>query len=449
MADVYRSEAQLTVTAADQQASKDQLDFLVGTYTQLAQTKPVVADAIRRSGRPVGLDTASGRISVTSSPTGGFIRVSATGPTPAAARSLADGEAAALVAATANQQRDERQLTLRALDEQQQSIQDRLRSSPAGSPEATALQAQYTALLSRRAALEFDPQNRVDQVQPATLSRTPIAPTPTRDAILAFLVALVVNAELVVLVGSLRGRFDPDHPEWIRELTGLPVLAAIPRGDGPVSVEAFRRLRTSLAFFEGKLSVRTVAVVSAERGAGKTRTAIGLARQTAALGVSVVLIDGDLRHPDIHRTFNIPLSPGVGDLSVGDDPEPLALRAADEPDLRVLPAGSPVDDPGACLSGVLAKTLAALASAELIVVDTPAASMFSEAFAVAAQCDGTIVVIDVDRSRRRPVLRLLDALRNVDAHPLGVVLNRTDPASSTRDFAKRAEISGPPDLPRR
>ena len=67
---------------------------------------------------------------------------------------------------------------------------------------------------------------------------------------------------------------------------------------------------------------------------------------------------------------------------------------------------------------------------------------------VMAGKDGTIVVIDVDRSRRRPVLRLLDALRNVDAHPLGVVLNRTDPASSTRDFAKRAG-PGAPDLPRR
>jgi Mrp family chromosome partitioning ATPase/capsular polysaccharide biosynthesis protein len=421
---VYRSEAQLSLTAADPQTSKDKLDFLVGTYTGLATTRPVLADAVRRAGLRLGIDEAGKRIAVASSSTGGLLKVSTTGPSPRAARSLADGEATALASAVQAGQRSTSQRALRPLDDQLRALRDDVRTAKRGSSPEAALRAEYQAVLARRAALAAGPVDRLDVVQPATTEGTPISPTPTRDAIVALFVALVVNAELMVVLQALGDRFGGDAQEGIRSATGLPILTVVPEGDGPASVEAFRRLRTSVAFAPDDRSMRTVAVVGLEPRSGKTRIAVGLARQTAAMRVPVVLVDADLRDPGVHQHFGLERSPGIGDIADGEDPDPFAVDVADEPGLRVIPAGSPLDDPGARLSTGLAKTLALLGSAELIVIDTPAAAFFVEAQAVAAQCDGTIVVVEARTSHRRELVRLVEQLNQLGARPLGVVLNR-------------------------
>jgi Mrp family chromosome partitioning ATPase len=66
--------------------------------------------------------------------------------------------------------------------------------------------------------------------------------------------------------------------------------------------------------------------------------------------------------------------------------------------------------------------------AELVVVDTPAGGLFADALAIASQCDATIIVVDAQNSRRRPVRNLVENLRQVAAQPIGVVLNKTEPA---------------------
>ena len=66
--------------------------------------------------------------------------------------------------------------------------------------------------------------------------------------------------------------------------------------------------------------------------------------------------------------------------------------------------------------------------AELVIVDTPAGGLFADALAIASQCDATLVVVDAQNSRRRPVRDLVESLRQVAAQPIGIVLNRTEPA---------------------
>lgn len=441
VAKVHRSDAQLSLTAASDQATKDELDFLVGTYTGLAKTQPVLQDAVRRSGLHISPSTAADRVTISTSATGGLIKVSATGPSPSAARSLASGASTALVAAVMAREQASRRVVSEPVAVQLRSLRSQLRSLSSKSRDLPLVRSQYEAIVARLADLDSAPENHLDVVEPATPA-TAVAPTPTRDAILALLAALVVNAELMVLAHALGGRFRPDELEAIRAATGLPVLAAIPDGDTPATVEAFRRLRTSIAFSHSEHSVRTLAVVALEQGIGKTHTAIGLACQNAALDLPVVLIDADLRHPEIHQHIGLPLSPGLGDLVTGEDPDSVLRLTPENPNLSIITAGSPLDDPGARLSAELTKTLALLGSAELIVIDTPAASVFAEALAVAAQCDGTIVVIDASRSRRRAVIRLVDDLRQFGAHPLGVVLNRTEAATDPKAYRSPSVQAG-------
>src|SRR5205085_630742 len=91
----------------------------------------------------------------------------------------------------------------------------------------------------------------------------------------------------------------------VTTVAGLQVLARIPEGTGTDTVEAFRVLRTNLMFLEGAGKPRTLAVVSANQGAGKTFVAVQLAQAVAAIDERVVLIDADLRKPTVHDRLGV------------------------------------------------------------------------------------------------------------------------------------------------
>lgn len=430
--DVFSADARLQVDAAGSAADlrSDQAQFLATTFAALVSSNDVVKDATARSGLKIDETTAGHRLSAAAASTPGFITVSATGPTGTAARALAQAGADALAAAVAESTKANLSEQLAPIDAQLTELLAALRTSATGSVERDVLQAQYQAALGRRTDLAAQGTDAVRVVDTATAPTAPVAPTPARDALLALIVALIVNAELVVALEALSGRLSGGDDEVVR-MTGLPVLTRIPDGDPRDAVEALRVLRTSLLFLESPGDVRCLAVVGVEGGVGTTFVATGLAAATAGLDLPVVLIDGDLRSPGVGRTFHVPDRPGLGDLVPGDDPCTLLVPAPDHPYLRVLPAGTPPDDPAGLLSGRFRGIVSRLADADLIVVDTPPARAFAETAAIAAQCDLCVVVIDRGTTRRRSVVELVESLRRVGANPVGIVLNREESAATT------------------
>jgi capsular exopolysaccharide synthesis family protein len=212
-------------------------------------------------------------------------------------------------------------------------------------------------------------------------------------------------------------------------VTGLPVLAEVPRTGGAEVIEAFRTLRTSLMFMTTSERLRTLAVVSVDPGSGKTFTALNLAREAAALEVPVVLIDGDLRRPILHDRLKLPRSPGLSEALAGTA-ETTDVGHPIQGWLRVVTSGAPVADPAGLFGGrAFREALDGMTWAELVVVDTPAGGLFADALAIASQCDATLVVVDAQNSKRRAVRNLVESLRHVSAQPIGIVLNRTEPAS--------------------
>jgi capsular exopolysaccharide synthesis family protein len=270
-----------------------------------------------------------------------------------------------------------------------------------------------------------------------------------RDAVLALIVALILNAELWVVLEVLSDRFAPGVAgDEVQRVTGLPVLAEIPRGIRPEVIEAFRVLRTNLMFHTGEVSVidndvrphvRTIAVLGIEPGCGKSHSAIGLAAASSGLDQRVVLVDGDLRRPVIHRRLKVEPHPGLGDLRTPSDLDRVAQMVPGHPYLKVIAAGSEVADPSGLLGSDFRRVLDLITPADLIVVDTPSANLFADATAIAAQCDATIIVIDPSTTRRRALVRLVENLRRVNANPVGIVVNRVDPSPAVSHYYDRPE----------
>lgn len=427
----YRATSLLVVTPGVLTGGQTQAQvssYLAQTWARYADTPSVVRKAVRDSGiRPAPtLSEAVGRISASQVGELGFLQVRATGPSRQEALALARATAQALVDFVRGKANAQLVSDLVPIQLQRTQLLQQLESLPVGDPRRSGVEASIDALNRTEAERRAQPKDDLAILTGALAGRSPISPQPVRDAVLAFLVALVAVSELTVLSHYVGDRFSRANDAGdVSEVTGLPVLGRIPSGSGIEVVEAFRVLRTNLMVLEGAGKPRTVAVVSANAGAGKTFTACNLARSAAALDEKIVLVDADLRKPAVHERLGLPRTPGLSSVLQGADLAAGLRKVPDTPFLRVLPSGAPVHDASGVLGArAFRHVLDGLRGVRLVVVDTPPAALFAEAMAVASQCDATIFVLDLRSSRRRQVRQTLEALERAGANLVGVVVNR-------------------------
>ncbi len=427
--DVYRARTVLNVqtgTVVPGQNQSDNDSFWAKTYARYGGTQYVVSRGVKASELDISTETALDRVSVDAGEATGFITVSATGPDRKSAEALARGVGLALLRFVGDQQSNALQRDLQALNEQMILLQAQLSTLPEG-PARSAVQRSFDALVNASAERRIKPTQQIFVLAGARSPSSPVSPQPFRSALLAFAVALVVIGELTVLANAVGDRFNRgDDTGDVGRLTGLPVLARIPNGSDDEVVEAFRSLRTNLVLLDGAGHPRTIAVVSANPGAGKTFTAVHLARAASDLDEKVVLVDADLRRPAVHESTGVDREPGLREVLQGADVAASLRRVEGSSFLRVLPSGGTVDDPSAVLgSRAFRHVLDALRAVRLVVVDTPPAALFSDATAIASQCDAAVFVIDVQKSRRREVRSTVEALNQAGVNMVGVVINRS------------------------
>ena len=269
---------------------------------------------------------------------------------------------------------------------------------------------------------------------------------------LAFLAAGIIASEATVALVLFGQRIPGNDLEAVARITGYPVLAVVPRGRTSDVAESYRSLRTNL-FVSNELNPpRSTAIVSATEGVGKSFSAINFAESLSGHSgsASVVLVDADCRRPVLHDRLQTRRSPGLTDVLRGVDVAKaihrLGFRIGNNR-FELLPSGSPVADPVGLLSGAAFHDLVAqmTAAKRLLIVDTPPIELFTDALAVAAQCDTTILVVDARSSRKRSVTRSIEALERSGAKISGVVVNRARVENSARRYYESAsyKMRGP------
>ena len=280
-------------------------------------------------------------------------------------------------------------------------------------------------------------------VDPATV---PLWPNPSRAGMNLFL-GLV--AGLIVGVGSALA-IEYMNPRVRRadeagEVTGLPVVGVIPRIGAPgrdpvgaaVGKEAFRSLRTNIRFAR-EVEPTLLAVTSHAPKQGKTTVAVNLATTLAEQGAdSVLLIDGDLRRPLIHRTFGMERGPGLCEVLNGTAVLGEAIRTTSvHPSLHILTAGGPVPNPSAVTdSEAFSELLDELKERfSFVVVDTPPVLAVTDGSVIAKKVDGTLVVVRADSADPVAVAHAMDQLRQIDASLLGVILNGVGESTSGGNY---------------
>lgn len=192
-----------------------------------------------------------------------------------------------------------------------------------------------------------------------------------------------------------------------------------------MSAESLRSIRAVLQTFPPNGRSRRLLVTSCIEGEGKTHVAIGVAVTFAQLGQSVLLVDADLRLPQLHKLLGTSETPGLSEALIDSEAnEPFVLRTR-VPRLCLLPRGSAVDYPNELLaSPQVEKVLSRLATMfDVVIIDTPPAAVVADALSLARQADGVILVVRRGRVNRALVTKTLAQLRTMGARILGVALN--------------------------
>lgn len=191
-------------------------------------------------------------------------------------------------------------------------------------------------------------------------------------------------------------------------------------------LEAFRSLYTNIRLLTPGRSMRSLVIGSAVTGDGKSTIAFYLARTAAAVGLRVLLVDADLRLPQLHLRLGLPNVRGLSDaiatdLSLND----AIQRSPDEDNLFVLTAGYTPPDPIKLLSSKKMLYLMEQFQAffDLVIYDTPPLVGLADGHILAAHTDGTILVVALDRTDRSLVTKALEGLKISGASVLGTVVN--------------------------
>lgn len=323
--------------------------------------------------------------------------------------------------------------------------------------------------------------NAVSVIEHSPLPSFPISPRPSRTILLGLLGGLAVGLALVFGIDALdRSIKTVDQAE---STLGLPVFAAVPdtSDEGPVSrlrrrtkafrnsnyrvvvetpespaAEAFRNLRAALSLLgpeaERKVSLFTSAVPSE----GKSFTSANYSLALAQQGYRVLLIDGDLRRPNMHKIFRLPSTrnnsdedsaPGVTDCLVGEADIASAARqipageiqlvdesieltenilAATGGQLFVLGGGRRAPNPAEILAGPFFGHLVAKAATlfDRVVIDSAPILAVSDTLLMMPHVQTVCIVVRAGKTPRAAVRRAITLLAKSGIRPAGLVLNR-------------------------
>ncbi len=358
------------------------------------------------------------------------------------------------VAAKANE--DQTQATLEAQQTAAYKLGDDLIQYQLRQREFESSRTLYESLLQRlrtagvQAGLE---SLEIDVVDRAMLPASPVVTSQTGTILSSLVFALIGGVVVAFLLESLdtglRGVAE------IEQITELPSLAVVPRArrasaeeaaqlstaQRNVAVifkpksqfaEAFRSLRTSLLLSSAGRPPQVILFTSATPSEGKTTAATNLAAVLAQGDARVLLIDGDLRRPNVHHRFGLNGRVGLTTLLTGASTlEQTIQRIPEIPSLDLIASGPVPPLPTEMLASEAMRTLlSSLAQTYThIVIDTPPILSVTDGIVLAREADAVVLVVRHGKSNKHVVRRARDLLLRSGAVITGLVLNAIDVSS--------------------
>jgi capsular exopolysaccharide synthesis family protein len=309
--------------------------------------------------------------------------------------------------------------------------------------ELSRYQTLYVMRLNSAEDLRLAAARYEDNLTLFSQAQTPTSPVKPRillNTVLGLLSGAVLGVSTAFLLEYLDDTIKTQ--DEVSAVLDLPTLGNVTRipgvkelKDGLIAlkeprsplVEAYRALRTNVQFSLVGNPSASLLVTSAGPKEGKSTTLANLGAVMAQAGKKIILADTDLRRPTLHEFFEVPREPGLTDLFLDEEPRVHDyLRETGIPGLRLLPSGALPPNPSELLSSPQASKIfeEMKAQADVVLFDSPPVLAVTDATILSTKVRGVLLVLDAGTTRTDVARQGQEALTQVGASILGVVLNR-------------------------
>lgn len=195
----------------------------------------------------------------------------------------------------------------------------------------------------------------------------------------------------------------------------------------PIS-EQYKTIRTNINFSSVDRDMRSIMVTSSGPGEGKSTTAANLAVVFAQQGKTVLLVDGDMRKPTAHYTFNVTNTFGLTTVLTRQKELREVVHQTDVDHLDLLTCGPVPPNPAELLSSRSMEEflMDVYADYDMVIFDTPPVLAVTDAQVLANQCHGTILVVSSGTTEIESAQKGKELLQSAKGKLLGVILNNRE-----------------------
>ncbi|MEA3391360.1 MAG: polysaccharide biosynthesis tyrosine autokinase [Candidatus Marinimicrobia bacterium] len=203
----------------------------------------------------------------------------------------------------------------------------------------------------------------------------------------------------------------------------------------PIS-ESFRSLRTNLELSTPDKALSALVVTSAGAAEGKSTVIANLAIAYAQFGMKVLLVDGDMRKPTIHKMFSTPKKPGLANMITKRSKMDESIFKTEIDNLYVMPAGSLPPNPSELLGSKAMKELFTQLRKQFdkIFFDAPPLMAVTDAALLGSMTDGVLLVARAGEAQKEVVVHLQQEMKNTKITIAGTVLNDVNPKNTSSGY---------------
>ncbi|UZQ55982.1 polysaccharide biosynthesis tyrosine autokinase [Trichothermofontia sichuanensis B231] len=321
-----------------------------------------------------------------------------------------------------------------------------------------------TRLLAARERLLLDAAQREVPWQllvTPEVPRRPVEPNIPRQLLLGAIAGLLAGGAAVFLAEKLDEAIQT--LEDLQQITRVPLLGVIPfsdhlaqeqrlihledlptppttrephRGLGRENgyrhyklvpfLEAFRSLWMVISLLGNLSPIRSLVISSAAPAEGKSTVALNLAQAAAVMEKRILLVDADLRRPQLHRVLNLPNDQGLSTLLTTEaPPNEMVQSIPQEKNLFVLTAGPSPRDPSRLLGSRRMQDIVQTFERQfdVVIYDTPPLLGFSDAQVLAPYTSGLVVVMGLGKTKRSGLTRVISNLKTAQIPLIGMIAN--------------------------
>lgn len=191
--------------------------------------------------------------------------------------------------------------------------------------------------------------------------------------------------------------------------------------------ESYKALRTNIQYSAIDEKIKTILITSSEPDEGKSTTTGNLAMSLAMDDKKVLIIDCDLRKPNIHKLFNQSNTAGLSEILVKKDIFPNVVDKYGD-NIDVLTSGNIPPNPSEMLgSKAMSDLLNVLKEYyDHIILDSPPINVVTDSQVLATKVDGVLLVVRAEKTKKEEVKKAKDKIDKVNGKIIGSILNATD-----------------------